>query len=236
MHSFINRCKDLLPEFIAPRHCEICNSYMGDSVNRLRYICDGCLDSIPYAPPPEEIINKFIARFPLDDIAVSRADALFAVAENHDYMEPVYSLKYKGICKIGIELGRLLGDRLLINFGREWDFIVPVPIHKARRRERGYNQSEYIAIGIEEVLSVPTIKDAIERRFYTKTQTNLSKEERKTNVLKAFGPGKKAELVKNKKVLLVDDVLTTGSTMNACANSLLDVGALSVDAAAIVSA
>jgi ComF family protein len=118
----------------------------------------------------------------------------------------------------------------------EAEAIVPVPIHHARRRERTYNQSELIGRGIAEKTGVPFLMHALMRRRYTTTQTRLNAEQRHSNLSGAFTAGRDSNLVHDKVVLLTDDVLTTGSTINACATALLSAGARRVDVAVIAAA
>ncbi len=223
-------------DFIAPRHCEICKTYIDTDVNKFKYICHKCYDSIPLAPEPDIIFNRLINNFDRDDLAISGATSLFSMKEDHDYMNLIYSLKYKGFSRVGIELGKELGRMLQYYNKTNFDAIVPVPIHHARRRERGYNQSEFIAIGISSFTGIPVNTKIIKRRKYTQTQTVLSKDERRTNVEKAITSYKKDTRLDGGNFLLVDDVLTTGSTLNACASTLLLLGARNVEVATLVYA
>ena len=144
-------------------------------------------------------------------------------------MDLIYGLKYTGIYQIGLELGYLLGKQIKSN---RYDIISPVPIHSARKRERGFNQSEAIVEGIIKVKDIHFEKSLLKRKKYTQTQTMLSAEERKRNVSKVFSINDKID-INNKRILLVDDVLTTGSTLNNCATELLKNGARRVDAAVV---
>jgi ComF family protein len=223
-------------ELIAPRHCEVCRTYIGTTKRQLEFICDRCLDSIPLAPDPSVLMNKLISEFPGDELGISRVCGLFSISEESNFMELIYSLKYKGHSRIGIELGMLLGRRLQILHFFEYDFIIPLPIHHARTRERGYNQSQVIANGISSIINIPVNNSIVKRKKYTQSQTTLKAEERRNNVSQVFGPKKNYLLVSGKKVLLIDDVLTTGSTLNSCANTLLQLGAKQVDAAVLAVA
>ncbi|MFC2130510.1 ComF family protein [Bacteroidota bacterium] len=233
-YYFIKNLIDSLTDFIAPRYCEICRTYLDANKSRFKFICDKCFDSIPLAPEPEIIFNRFISNFDKDDLAVSDAVSLLSIKEDHDYMNPVYSLKYLGFSGIGTELGRELG-RLLEYYNKtDFDALIPVPIHHARHRERGYNQAQFIAKGISDIIKIPVQNKLIKRYRYTQTQTVLSKEERRKNVENAIAPYDKNSDLNGKNYLVIDDVLTTGSTLNACANSLLMLGAKRVEAATIV--
>lgn len=223
-------------DFLAPKLCEVCGEYTGDFTGRLEFICNKCLDRIPLAPLPEELLNKLITFFPKDELAISGVCALFSVSNDSQYMEIIHSLKYRGFRRAGVEFGALLGKMLIDSGFTDYRYIIPVPIHKARRRERGYNQSEAIAEGISAVLGIPVNNNIIIRSKYTVTQTLLSSRDRRHNVSRAFASGKESNLIKGQSVLLVDDVITTGSTLNSCATMLLNSGARRVDTAALASA
>lgn len=222
--------------FIAPQYCEICRTLIDKENNPFEFICQKCIDTIPLAPEPDVIYNRLVKGFDKDELCISGAVSLFAIKEDHDYMNAIYSLKYYGFSRIGLELGKELG-RLLKKYNKiNFDALVPVPIHHARERERGYNQSEFIAKGIGEITGIPVNNKNIKRKKYTQTQTVLSKEARRSNIQNAIIPYYRNLNLKGGKYLLVDDVLTTGSTLNACAYALLSMGAKKVEAATLVYA
>jgi len=145
----------------------------------------------------------------------------------------VHLLKYQAMTSLGVRLGRDIGIKILGNerFSRA-DYLIPVPLHKAKLRERGYNQSELICKGISEVTKIPIATDCIRRTRHTQTQTHLSLEERKQNVSGAFMVVTKHQnLLNGITVILVDDVITTGSTINECAKIILGGGVERVFAA-----
>ncbi|MCK4358881.1 MAG: ComF family protein [Candidatus Cloacimonetes bacterium] len=145
----------------------------------------------------------------------------------------IHNLKYNEYMKIGKHLGELLANRLSkYEFISDIDFIIPVPLHKVKERERGFNQSYLISKEISNILKIPLGKNIIKRSKYTKTQTKLTKEEREKNVGDAFEI-KYPELVKEKIFLIVDDVITTGSTMKSIALLLKGIGARKFYAASI---
>jgi ComF family protein len=226
---------DTLFDFISPRTCEVCNDYIGNNPRKFEFFCDKCFDKINLAPPPVEIMNKLIGGFPNDELAISNAFSLFSFKENHDFMNLIYSLKYFGAYKIGIELGVQVGRVVELHSNLKYDYIVPVPIHHARLRERGFNQSYYISKGINMILKTKIDNKIITRNKYTQTQTVLEKDKRRTNIIGAISSNKNV-YINNKYILMVDDVLTTGSTLNACASKLLEMGAKQVDVATIVNA
>jgi len=231
-----NRYVNVLFGIAAPRHCEICGSFIGEQKTILEFICNDCLLNLPPAPPPDEIMNKLILNFEADELSISRAYCLFSVVRNFEIMEVIYSLKYRGFTRIGTEFGRELGSVVKKYRDISYDGIIPVPIHHARRRERGFNQSEIIARAVSEVLGCPVKTKVIKRKKYTPSQTTLSKSERRKNVDNIFVPFNSNEELYNLSFLLIDDVLTTGSTLNSLATSLLERGARRVDCAALAYA
>lgn len=141
----------------------------------------------------------------------------------------ILSLKFRGMRALGRRLGAWLGARLI------WPFetIVPVPLHVDRRRERGYNQAAEIARGIAWTASRPSIEGAIVRARPTAPQSGLPLAGRMTNVSEAFAAGPQAGEIYGRRVLLVDDVVTTGATIRACAKALRTSGALNVYVACV---
>jgi len=138
----------------------------------------------------------------------------------------LHRLKYNQRETVGIYFGRELGKTLR---KANWsiDAIVPVPLYKKKEAKRGFNQSKIIADGIAEILSIEVIENAVVRIKNTKTQTDRSREQRIENVKGAFSVVNEKKLI-NKHVLLVDDVLTTGATIEACAMELLKVNGVSI--------
>jgi len=112
------------------------------------------------------------------------------------------------------------------------DLVIPVPLHRARHRERGFNQSDVLAEGISEATSVPLARGALRRKRNTRDQTYLNALQRAENVKGAFAV-EEPDRIDGKKVILVDDVMTTGATLNECARTLCAAGALDVFAATL---
>lgn len=240
---------DSFLDMLAPRKCLVCESllseqYSHESWGLANYICGRCFDRLPPAPQPDDILLGVAKNFQGDTLAIhslvarfQRVDALDSDATSVTPL--LYALKYHGMQRLGRLLGQELGQLLLMLGANAYDAIIPVPIHSARERERGYNQSKHIAEGIADILHLPVETRWIRRHTYTLSQTNFSREERKQNVDRAFmiGNARKAIAhIKGSSVLLVDDILTTGATLNACAMTLLELGARRVDAATVAKA
>ncbi|NQT23941.1 ComF family protein [candidate division KSB1 bacterium] len=145
----------------------------------------------------------------------------------------VHHVKYHKGWRLGIHLGEEVGRILPPTEIQNMDCLVPVPLHSSRKRERGFNQSFLYCKGIQHVHPIPILKNTLTRNRPTATQTKLDSEARQANVDGAFRV-KNAKSIQGKRVVLIDDVVTTGATMNACAKALLDAGAEYVTGLALV--
>lgn len=144
----------------------------------------------------------------------------------------VQSLKFGHRPQLGVWMGERMAEEILVQrFERNIDVVVPVPLHKNRLEERGYNQSEYLAKGIGGYLGLMVLTDNLQRIVDTSHQIGKNREERLVNLKKAFSV-KEPKTFSDKVVLLVDDVITTGSTLRECATALKSAGACTVYTAA----
>lgn len=155
--------------------------------------------------------------------------SVFAFREGDDFAKIIYQLKYGGMKNLGLYLGELLGAELEIyltkNDINDFDLIIPVPLYKTKLRERGFNQSDYICKGINKKLNLKFLPDLVRRVRYTSTQTKLNREQRIINMKDAFEINKKYEnCIHDKRIILVDDVVTTGSTVNEVIKVLKENG------------
>ena len=198
-------------------------------------LCTACLRSLPRADP-QEAVNR-LADFPAGD-RLGRATALWAYDSGGTVQRVQHRLKYGERPALGIALGRLLGQAVMeAGEAPHYDAVVPVPLAPTRRLERGYNQSAYLAVGVAAVLPGPPVVlgRTLTRTRTTRSQTTLSRAERWTNVEGAFGLIGDPDTLRGRRLLLVDDVLTTGATVTAAAQPLLAAGA-TVDLAAVALA
>lgn len=224
----------ILLEFVAPSKCLVCGDRVGIADRASEFMCDVCFDNIPYLADQKELANRTRENFPDGELAISNFFAMIALKEDSDYMNLIHGFKYYGISRAALELGRALGEVMKDFASTDYDAVTPVPIHKVRRRERGYNQAEFIARGVAERIGVELDIKLLKRKKYAASQTKLTAEERKKNVGGVFASGRSDAA--NKKILIVDDVITTGSTINTCAEILRESGAARVDAAAVGAA
>ncbi len=135
----------------------------------------------------------------------------------------IHKLKYKGHKEIGLYLGRMFGNQLNgSELFRTADIIIPVPLHPRKEHKRGYNQSLMIGEGMASRMNARVFPDVLYRKIHTSSQTKKSRYERWENVKDTFEI-KKGERLERKHVILVDDVITTGATLEACGNKLLEI-------------
>ena len=199
-----------------PKQCEACGKSLvsGEDV-----LCVTCLVDMPRTDYMKWDDNP-VAQIFWGRQQIEMATALFQFAKGSRYRKLLHKLKYKSKPEIGVFLGRELGVSLKESehFNNIYG-IIPVPLHTSRLKTRGYNQSEKIAQGINEVSDWPVINDILLRNKATETQTKKNKEERWKNVSGKFTL-KNPERLNGKSILLVDDVITTGSTLEACVEEL----------------
>lgn len=198
-------------------------------------ICLPCQYYLPKTKFHLERENEFTERF-WGRVPIHAGAALYFFTKSSKTQNLIHKLKYEGKTKIGLKLGNLYGKMLQSSpYFDHIDVIVPVPLHPKKKQKRGYNQSQLFARGLAEEMQIPTAKDALARRHMTGTQTKRSRAERIDNVQRAFMVNQPHRLM-GKHVLLVDDVMTTGATMEACANQILTCTGAKVSMATIAIA
>jgi|YNPMSStandDraft_2_1061718.scaffolds.fasta_scaffold03198_5 ComF family protein len=222
-----------LQELIFPSHCYVCGEKLTDDYKE--FICSRCLYSMPSSEESEQIINDLAQIHGFDNLHFLNAYCLFKSTDEMPFEKLIYSLKYKGVTKIGEFLGKMLGELIRQKSDVIYDYVIPVPIHKAKERERTYNQSHFIAKAVAEVINSKFEPKLVIRKIYTDTQTKLSAKDRLFNVKHIFEVIDKS-LLKNTTILIVDDVLTTGSTVNSLAETLLEADARRIDVATLMRA
>ena len=217
-----------------PRRCGVCGGFLDTEE---RYVCAECLKDMPLtyfwswrANPAEQILW---ARTYLEGVV-----SLFYYSRDNDYKELLHAVKYGGNVATGRWLGRILGEKMREAAYPLPDVIVPVPLHWRRQWKRGYNQAEVIARGISEGLSgdIPVLTDILRRVRYSTSQTRMSVGSKWENVSGSFvliDNRTAAERLSGRHVLLVDDVLTTGATVEACWDALRVIPDIRVSYASI---
>ena len=165
-----------------------------------------------------EFTNRFWGRLPVESAA-----AMYYFSRKSPVQRALHQLKYHNKPEIGVKIGREFGKRLQASgLYRSVEAIIPVPLHPRKERLRGYNQSTMFARGLAETMEIPVLDKVLVRQAYTETQTRKKRMDRFKNMHDVFGVKKAAPLA-GKHLLLVDDVLTTGATLELCGQALLAV-------------
>lgn len=156
-------------------------------------------------------------------VAITAATSEFYFSKGSIIQNLIHELKYKGNRTAGVYLGNLMGNSLLkSNRFLNIDMLVPLPLFAKKEFKRGYNQAMVLCEGIAEVMNLPIVTKNVIRIVHTETQTKKGRIERWENVEKSFAV-KDLSVLKGKHILLIDDVITTGATMEACGAEILKV-------------
>lgn len=224
-----------LADFISLLFPELCPACGTGLVAHEQIICTDCLYNLPFTNFHLQADNVVARQF-WGKINIEGAYALYYFSKGGKVQNLMHHFKYKGMRQIGNALGNIAGSQLMANdkFATT-DYIIPVPLHKSRLQERGYNQSTCFAEGLAEKLNGTIEEHNLIRTRATQTQTHRSRFERFENMQEVFAV-KDPERLKGKHVLLVDDIVTTGSTLEACAIPLLQIEGLKLSIATIAYA
>lgn len=214
--TLLNLTHDLASLFY-PTTCCACGTAL---VRGEKTLCTGCTMKMPktnFHKVRKNLVEKsFWGRVPIE-----LATSYFFFVKNSDFQHMLHKLKYKGRSDIGVFLGKRFGNDLMSQPEfTHFDAIIPVPLHPDKLKKRGYNQSEMVAQGLSQSMKVPVNTVSLIRKTFTETQTRKSRIERWENVKEVFEATPAINL-NDKHVLIVDDVLTTGATIEGCANALL---------------
>jgi ComF family protein len=213
-----------------PHICLGCGS---DVIDKENFICLQCINDLPHTNFAMHANNPVEKRF-WGRIALTSATSEFYFSKDSIIQNLIHEFKYKGNKKVALFLGSLIGKSLLNSNRFPIEAIIPLPLFEKKEKQRGYNQTEILAEGISEVMNVPVIKNNVVRTVHTETQTKKGRLERWTNVEKVFAVNE-PEKLKGKHLLLVDDVITTGSTLEACAKKILEVDHVLVSIATLAT-
>jgi ComF family protein len=231
----MNYLYDLWDDFISllfPRLCYACGNHLLRNEN---LICTECYVLIPRTNFHTEVNNPVEQLF-WGRCLIEKAAAFSFYNKGSRIRNLIHNMKYKGIKEIGYELGKIYGLSLYASgFVEDIDLIIPVPLHPSKMRIRGFNQSEAISTGLADSTRLPIDIKCLERSVISATQTRKSRYERWTNVEGIFRVTDPM-LVEGKHILLVDDVITTGSTIESCTNELVKIDGVRVSVVALAFA
>ena len=210
--------------FFYPRLCVSCNNTLR---TKEKFFCLHCQCNLPETNYHELDNHPLLYTF-MGRVNVQFTASYLFYRKGNRVQHILHELKYKGNKELGEYLGFNYGVQLK-DFLKDQkvDFILPIPLHKKKEKKRGYNQSEWIAKGLSKGLEIPYLSDVLLRVDFTETQTRKSRFNRWENVKNVFQV-QNEKLIKNKHVLVCDDVLTTGATMEAALKELIKVEGVSV--------
>ncbi len=204
-------------ELFYPRLCVTCGNRL---ISQEKHVCIECWQDLPvtnfHLNPENKVAQLFWGR-----VEIQHATAFFSYKKGSKYQQLIHYIKYKGLKELGIETGQRFAYSLLDSeFFKNIDILVSIPLHPKKQKKRGFNQSELIAHGMAKGLKKPVSLDNLYREIFTSTQTRKNRYDRWQNVEGIFNV-KHPEEFTGKHILLIDDVVTTGSTLQAGAHQLL---------------
>lgn len=215
-----------------PRLCEACGNYLFKNEETL---CTRCLFHLPktdfHLNKNNPVSILFWGRVPINCAA-----SYYTFSKGSQFQKLIHKLKYHNKKEIGIVLGKHFGESLKkSDYFKDIDVIIPVPLHPKKEKIRGYNQANLVAVGLGKSMQKTVDLNNLIRKIHTESQTKKSKLERWENVDNIFEIVEPSSLI-NKHILLVDDVVTTGSTLESCAHALLKAEGAKVSIATLAYA
>lgn len=213
----VKNIKEAIAHLVFPHVCVGCGTDVISEENKLCMFCHEALPKTSFHLHANNPIEKiFWGRLP-----VRYATAQYYFTKQSLMQRLMHRFKYKGDKDLGLFLGRLIGYELAeTNRFKEIDALLPLPLFPSKERKRGYNQAVLLCDGIAEIMQRPVLKDAIVRTTHTESQTKKTRVERWQNMEGRFLLVNEVA-IKDKHLLLVDDVITTGATLEACGHELL---------------
>jgi len=229
MQSLLKNTFQNLSQLFFPLNCECCNNWLSENEEVL---CLHCVAALPRTNYHHDLHNQSQQRF-IGRVNIQFATSFLYFTKEGMMQHLMHRFKYRDRKNIGKHLGLLFGAELAAGGHlQDIDYIIPIPLHFSKKDRRGYNQSDVIAEGLKESINVPSFSDALIRTKDTESQTHKTRAERLENVkgvFKATNP----QLLQGKQLLLIDDVLTTGSTLESAALTLLSIPGVSVSIATL---
>jgi ComF family protein len=230
--NFTNIFFNGLLHLLYPQTCAGCGS---DIIADNQLLCSRCIADLP-------VTNFHLAAAnPVEKLFTGRlqlysATSFLYFTKQSAVQRLLHQLKYKGNRQVGMYLGKMMGAAIggHTRFNSV-DLLLPLPLHRRRQRRRGYNQAAVICEGLAESLHVPVVEQALQRKVHTATQTKKNRTDRWENMRDRFQITN-MNVLENKHVLLVDDVVTTGATLEACGSTLLRIPGITLSIATLAYA
>lgn len=211
----------ILRDLLFPQLCAACGSRLGIGE---KVLCVNCLRTFPKTFYWQQPLDNEMARLLWGKFPVERCAALYFYQPETPLANAIHSLKYNRLREVGVMFGRLMAEEMQpYGFFDGIDAIVPIPLHKNRRRHRGYNQSELLARGVAEVTHLPVWTEVVARIIDNKTLTQMDFYERRAQtegIFECIRP----EQIRGKHLLMVDDVVTLGATLSSCMKCMSGLG------------
>jgi ComF family protein len=224
----VKEIKDSFLHLFFPHVCAGCGS---DRLDEESMLCIRCMADLPETNFQSHAGNPVEKMF-WGRLQLAAATAGYYFTKESLMQQLVHEFKYKGDKELGLQMGRLLGKYLMQSGRFTADALVALPLFPVKERKRGYNQAAVLCDGMAETMKIPVLKNAIIRPQHTETQTKKGRVERWRNMEGKFVL-QDHQAVRNKRLLLVDDVITTGATLEACAEELLKGEHVTVSVAAL---
>jgi len=212
-----------------PKVCLGCNTYLVDNES---YICTNCRHELPltnfHLDNNDALVNVFYGRVKLE-----HATALMHFSKKGIVQQLMHNLKYRGHQEVGLFMGKWLGEELkTIGAYQQIDVVVPVPLHSSKLRQRGYNQVTKFGEELAKALEIEFNSKVLQKTMATKTQVFKDRLLRTSGNNATFNLSENQTL-KGKHILLVDDIITTGATIESCVNALLTIEGVKISVAAM---
>lgn len=233
MKTALNEYLKDLSQLFFPNYCLGCGAQLP---SRDLVICIKCLSQLPETGFNNISGNKMEKYF-YGRLKIEEAVSAYYYTEDSLIQHLIFEMKYFGNKDAGLLLGSLLANIIVHSNSRfkNIDLLIPVPLNERREKMRGFNQSALIAHSISKIMGVPVLENVVIRNVYTETQTKKNRANRWQNIESAFRL-KQPDHVRNKHVLLVDDVVTTGATLDACGSVLLQADQVKLSLATVAIA
>jgi len=223
--------KEIRESFFHLLFPHVCSGCGSDILSEESVLCMHCVADLPvtdFEKHPDNPVEKiFHGRLRLRDAA-----AQYYFTKESLMQKLMHQFKYRGNKDLGLQLGRMMGNSLKQSGRFDVDALIPLPLFPAKEKKRGYNQAAVLCEGMKEAMNIPVLYNVITRPQHTETQTKKGRIERWKNIEGKFELVKH-DLVNNKHLLLVDDVVTTGATIEACGGELLKAENVKLSAATL---